>query len=249
MYTIVKNQTIHYQKIGRGKDLIMLHGWKQDVSTFWPVVDLLKDNFTLWLIDLPGFGRSENPKKVFGVSDYAEVVKQFIVKFEIKKPVVLGHSLGGRIAIKLAAKYPTLLGKLILENSAGLRPKKDLPKFIFYVLAKVFKYLVPNIFNLKRNLRSKFYKTLKSDYLTAGKLQDTFTKILNEDLSSDLPKIKVDTLLIWGDKDPIPESSLKNGKKMYQLIAKSKMAVLEDTEHFPHIENPKGFVTYVKDFI
>lgn len=248
MYTQISNQNIYYQKIGEGKNLILLHGWKQDVSSFWGVVDLLKNHFTIWLLDLPGFGRSDNPKKIFSVLDYAEVIKGFISKMKIKQPTILGHSVGGRIAAKLASKYPDILHKLILEDSAGIRPKRDVPKFIFYWIAKIFKYTVPNIFNLKEKMRLSFYKSLESDYLTAGGLKDTFTKVLNEDLTSDLPKIKTETLLIWGEQDPTREASLKNGKKMYQLIEKSKMVTLEGG-HFPHLENPERFAYYVKDFV
>lgn len=249
MYTSIYNQNIYYQKIGKGKNLIMLHGWQQDVSSFWGVVDLLKDQFTIYLVDLPGFGRSDNPKKAFSVSDYAEVIKDFISEMKLKNPTLLGHSVGGRIAIKLAAKYPNVLDKLILEDSAGIRPKRDIPKFIFYTLAKIFKYLVPNIFNFREKIRISFYKSLESDYLTAGELKETFTKILNEDLTLDLPKIKNETLLVWGEKDPTLEASLKNGKKMYQLIEKSKLVILDGLGHFPHLENPERFAYYVKDFV
>lgn len=249
MYIEVNNQNIYYQKIGKGKNLILLHGWKQDVSSFWGVSEILKEKYTIWLIDLPGFGRSENPKSAFSVSDYAEIIKGFIEKSNIENPSLLGHSVGGRIGIKLASQYPNLLNKLILEDSAGIRPKRDVPKFIFYILAKIFKYLIPNIFNIQEKIRTKFYKTLESDYLTAGDLKETFTKVLNEDLTPDLLKIKNETLLIWGEKDPTLESSLANGKKMYQLIEKSKLAIIENVGHFPHLENPERFAYYVKDFI
>lgn len=247
MYIQIKGQNIYYQKLGKGQNLIMLHGWKQDVSSFWEVAGLLKGQFTLWLIDLPGFGRSDNPKTAFSVSDYAEIIKDFINQMGIKNPILLGHSLGGRIAIKLASKYPQILYKLILEDSAGIRPKRDIPKFIFYTLAKIFKYLVPNIFNLKEKVRVKFYKGLESDYLTAGSLKDTFTKVLNEDLTADLPRIKTETLIIWGKQDKSVSPSV--GKRMYQSIEKSKLIIFENVGHFPHLENPERFVYYVKDFI
>ena len=65
MYIPLNNHNIYYQRLGQGPDLIMLHGWGNDVSSFWGVTDFLKDDFTLWLIDLPGFGRSDIPKNPF----------------------------------------------------------------------------------------------------------------------------------------------------------------------------------------
>lgn len=249
MYTTINNQNIYYQKLGNGKNLIMLHGWKQDVSSFHQVSQELKKHFTLWLIDLPGFGRSENPKIDFSVSDYAEIIAGFIKENKIDKPSLLGHSVGGRIGIVLASSYPEILNKLILEDSAGIRPKRDLLKFIFYPIAKSFKYLMPNFLNLKTRIRHKFYKNLESDYLNAGKLTGTLTNILKEDLTPNLSKIKTPTLIIWGDKDLGQESSPRNAKIMYQKIPFSKLEFIKDSGHFPHTENPKMFLYWVIDFL
>lgn len=251
MYLKIRNQNIYFQKIGKGKDLVMLHGWGVDVSTFWGVVDLLKNDFTLWLIDLPGFGRSGQPKKNFTVSDYAEIIGEFIKKNKIKKPVLLGHSLGGRVAIKLASHLSSgnvnFIDKLILESSAGIKPKRDNLKPFFYLIAKL-SHVIPNWISLKEKIRVWFYKSLESDYINAGVLKETLKNILDEDLTKDVTKIQTDILLIWGEKDPTKEASLKNGKKMYHLIKNSRIEILEDVGHFPHIENPERFVYWVKDF-
>ena len=78
-------------------------------------------------------------------------------------------------------------------------------------------------------------------------MKNIFLNTIKEDLTKELPKIKTETLLIWGERDrAVP---LKNGKKMYQLIKNSKLVILEDTGHFPHIKWPERFVYYVKDFI
>src|SRR3989344_3673782 len=153
MYIRINDQNIYYQNLGSGKDLIMLHGWKQDVSTFHNVSEELKKHFTLWLIDLPGFGRSENPKKDFTVEDYSDIIAEFIKINKISRPNLLGHSVGGRISIVLASKYPEIIDKLILEDSAGIRPKRDLLKFLFYPVAKILKYLLPDLLNIKTKLR------------------------------------------------------------------------------------------------
>ncbi|MDO8429154.1 MAG: alpha/beta hydrolase [Candidatus Daviesbacteria bacterium] len=245
MYIAVNNQNVYFQKVGTGPDLIMLHGWGQDVSSFWGVLDGLKTDFTIWLIDLPGFGRSDLPQKPFTVSNYVSVINSFIEENKIKKPILLGHSLGGRIALKLAAHYPETIDKLILEDAAGIKPKQDSLKPIFYLLAKIFK-VFPDIFKLKTRLRHYFYSSLESDYLTAGEMKETLTKILAEDLTPDLSKIKTETLILWGEKDrAVP---LKDGKKMYQLIANSRLEVIDEIGHFPHLEKPNLFIHYVKDF-
>ncbi|MBI2022360.1 alpha/beta hydrolase [Candidatus Daviesbacteria bacterium] len=247
MYVSINNQNIYFQKLGKGPDLIMLHGWGNDVSSFWGISQILKENFTIYLIDLPGFGRSDPPKTAFNIVDYANIIKGFIESQNLKKPDLLGHSLGGRTAIKLASKNPDLLGKLILEASAGIKPKRDLYKTLIYPLAKLAKF-IPNIFSIKEKLRYIFYKSLESDYLKAGEMKQTLANILEEDLTEDLSKIKTETLLIWGEKDPTKEASLKNGKKMYQLIKNCRIEVLDNVGHFPHLEQPEKFVQLIKDF-
>ena len=246
MFVNIKGQQIYYQVTGRGENLILLHGWKQDVSSFWPLVDLLKNDFKLWLIDLPGFGRSDNPKKPFSLINYSKIVAEFIKQNHIKKPIILGHSLGGNIAVKFAANYPNFFSKLILEDSSGLRPENNSRGLIYLIAAKIIKYLIPDTLNLKEKLRVKFYKSIGSDYLGAEDLKLTLQNILNSDISKDATKIKNETLIIWGENDQaVP---LASGKTLYQLIPNSKFILIENVGHFPHLENPDLFTYYVKDF-
>lgn len=245
--SLFAEQKVYYQKVGKGKDLILIHGWGADVSTFWPIIDFLKDSFILWLIDLPGFGRSQLPKKQFTISDFAKTIAEFIKKNDIKKPTILGHSYGGKVAIKLANVYPNLIDKLILEGSSGISPKKSFLQILIYPFVKVAHFLMPDIMGARSKMRTKLYKKLESDYADAGNMKSIFLNTLKEDLTAELPTIKTETLLIWGEKDrAVP---LKFGKKMYRLIEKSKIAIIEDSGHFPHVENPERFSYYVKDFV
>lgn len=249
MYITVNNQEIYYQKLGQGKDLIMLHGWKQDVSTFHNVAGELKKHFTLYLIDLPGFGRSETPKNPFTVSDYAEVIREFIKLNRIKKPNLLGHSLGGRIAIKLSSTYSEVIDKLVLEDAAGIQPKQDPIKYLVYPIAKIVKTLIPKSFNIREKLRRSVYKKLESDYLDAGQLTETLTNILKEDQTWQLSKIENKTLIVWGENDNLNETTPANARIMYQEIKNSRLEFIKDSGHFPHTENPKMFLYWVIDFL
>lgn len=247
MYCEIEEQNIYFQKVGKGKDLILIHGWGTDVSTFWPIVDFLKDKFTLWLLDLPGFGRSDLPKKQFNISDFANIIAGFIKNNNIKNPVVFGHSYGGKISIKLASLYPNLIDKLILEDSSGIKPKKSIFQILVFPIAKIARLLLPNIGNYKTRLRAKLYERLESDYADAGNMKSIFLNTLNENLTADLEKIQTETLLIWGEEDlAVP---LNYGKKMYQLIRNSKLVTLEDVGHFPHIKWPERVAYFVKDFV
>lgn len=247
MYTTLKNQQIYFQKLGKGPDLIILHGWKQDVSSFHSISEILKDHFTLWLIDLPGFGRSENPKTPFFVKDYAEIVELFINENKLEKPSLLGHSLGGRIGIKLASGNPEILNKLVLESSAGIKHEHDLLRLVSFAFAKILNLLIPESLTFKKYLKHQFYKQVGSDYDDARELKSTFVNIINEDLTSDLPKIKNQTLVIGGELDTsVPP---RDQKKMYRKIPNSKLEILEKVAHFPHLENPSKFLYYVIDFL
>ncbi len=246
MYINLKGQNVYYQTIGEGKNLILLHGWKQDVSTWWEISEFLKKDFKLWLIDLPGFGRSDPPPNNFNVKNYADCVADFIRINKISKPILLGHSVGGNISLKLTILYPNLIDKLILEDSSGIRPNRGFKRNSIFFFAKLFHYLFPNIFNLKDKIRNKLYFKLEADYINAGNLKGTLINILNEDLTNELSQIKNATLLIWGENDQ--SVKLKYGKIMYKLIPNSQIEILENVGHFPHLENPKLFAHYVKDF-
>ncbi len=247
MYIKINNQQLYYQKIGHGKDLILVHGWGQDVSSFWGVAEKLSKDFTCWLIDLPGFGRSDVPQKDFKNEDYVEIICKFVEELKLKNPDYLGHSVGGRVGIKLLAQFGNLFDKVILEDAAGIKPKQDLYKPLIYVGAKLFNILLPEVWVMKKILRYKFYKGLEADYINAGAMKGTLTNLLDEDLTSELPKIKNETLLIWGENDKaVP---LKDGMKMFHLIPNARIEVFENTAHFPHLENEKKFVQFVKDFL
>lgn len=246
MYVTLNGQEIYYQKLGKGKPLVMLHGWGDSVFTFWPIVDFLKDDFTIWLIDLPGFGKSDLPKKVLTILGYAKIIAQFLKQNKINKPILFGHSYGGKISIKLAALYPKLISKLILEASSGIKLKKTLVQMLSYPVAKIGHIILPDVFHLRSRARQKLYKKLESDYADSGEMKEIFLSTIDEDLTADFSKIKAETLLIWGDRDrAVP---LTYGKKMYKLISNSKLVILEETGHFPHISYPERIAAYVKDF-
>ena len=114
---IYKNKYVYFEKTGSGNPIILLHGWGVDISIFDSITNMLKTKYTVYAIDLPGFCKSEEPDIPYNLDDYVELLYQFIVDLDIYNPILLGHSFGGRIAIKFASSYK--VNKLILVDSAG----------------------------------------------------------------------------------------------------------------------------------
>lgn len=223
--------------------VLFLHGWQAN-SDLWQDVfsELKEDDLAIYALDLPGFGGSEAPKSPFGVSDYAKFVKSFAEKIGIKDIILVGHSFGGRIAIKLSAET-RLVNKLILVNSAGLILKdKSMTRFVARLARPFF---APKFM---RKVRRSVYKKLGStDYLDSGDLRETYLKVIGEDLTPYLAKISIPTLLIWGDKDE--EAPLEIGKKMNEKIKGSKMVVFKGVGHFTFLERKDEFAKVLKEFI
>ena len=96
----INNILIHYEEIGTGKPILLLHGWGNDLNSFHKQVECFKDKYHLYLIDLPGFGKTPEPNDIYSLNDYVDIVRKFIIEVIKEKEVILiGHSFGGRIGI------------------------------------------------------------------------------------------------------------------------------------------------------
>ena len=113
--------TINYECIGVGDPIILLPGWGTNLHTFDTLIQQLKTKYCVYAIDLIGFGMSDEPEEPWGVSEYTRFLECFMKDYQINRPIILGHSFGGRIAIKYAARNQNI-DKLILVDSAGIKP-------------------------------------------------------------------------------------------------------------------------------
>lgn len=229
------------------RKLIILHGW-QSSKEKWERVkqELESEKVKVIIPDLPGFKSQAKLQKSWNLDDYLRWFKDFSSGQE--RFFLLGHSFGGRIAIKFALNYPQDLEGLILVSSGGIESRKNIKKLFlktFIPSFKKFSFIPGYSF-----LRKLFYKYVvrKTDYLEArGHLRETFKKIISEDLTPCLPWVKLNTLIIWGEKDKI--LPLSDGKLMNQNIKNSDLVILKDVGHAPYLECPKKLANLIIDFI
>lgn len=223
---------VSYLKEGNGSPLILLHGWGSNKETFRGIIDHLSDEYCCFSIDLPGFGESPIEHSM-SLDDYVCVLEDFIKINGIEKPIILGHSFGGRIAISFASNHD--VSKLILVDSAGVR------KFNLKVFLKIKVYKFMKLLGIKKNIGS-------SDYRNASDvLKQTMNKIVPIDLTNRLELIDAETLILWGELDET--TKLSDGKLMSKLIRNSALIVIPKAKHFPYLEHPRYFMLMLMAFL
>lgn len=231
---------LYYEKYGSGKQsMIILPGWG-DIRTSWNyIIEYLKEDFTIYIVDYPGFGNSNFPDKDLTIYDYTDIIYNWIQNLELNDPILIGHSFGGRIIITLTGYYHYPFKHIVLMDSAGIKPKKTIRSILRNTIYKILKkgsHLLPKKYQNKY-LAKIFSIFASSDYRNLEEnMRPTFRNVIHEDLRHYLEKIKANTLIIWGNKDtstPIQDASL-----MHQKIPDSELIVIDKVGHFPYLERP-----------
>ena len=247
---IINNLLINYYSVlsdkkSPDKTLVFLHGWGVDSNLWFKLIpELTNKNYSLYFLDLPGFGQSQVPNSIYDVDDYKKIVYEFVRKIGLKKINLIGHSFGGRISIKLAAENPDFLEKIILVDTAGIVTASKIKRFsslIAKVISPIFKP------SFMQPLRRKLYFFIGSEYLENEKLSKIFSKVVSENLTRLLTLIKKPTLILWGKNDNV--TPLYYGELMNKLIPKSKLVVFKKAGHFSFLDQPEEFVKELIKFI
>lgn len=246
--TMIKNVNgikINYEQKGEGELIVLLHGWGSNIKLFANLIELLSKKYMVVAMDMPGFGESEEPPSAWCVDDYAKFVIDFLSDYDTKKVMLLGHSFGGRVIIKLNSRndLPFEITKVILVDSAGILPPKSNKKSFRTYYYKAGKAILSTGIAQKiaSDALENFRKKMGSaDYAAASPLmRQVLVKTVNEDLEPLLPNIKCPTLLVWGVNDTA--TPLSDGEKMEKLIPDAGLVKLENAGHYSFLEQQYTF--------
>lgn len=234
--------------------LVFLHGWQRSFRDFEIIAqELNKRGWPILLVDLPGFGGSSLPDFGWRVENYADFLKAFLEHFRkflassfSTSSIIIGHSFGGRVAIKFASKYPEKVKKLVLVASGGIK-HKTFKSIALKYFAKIVKNFL-KIFKLSRlseHLREKFSSP---DYLQAsGVMKEVFLNSINEDLTNDAKKIQAPALIIWGEDDQ--ELPVQDAFILQKTIKQSRVEIFDNAGHFMFLEKQQDFLKILTKFI
>ena len=251
MNFIINDFDIYYEKYGNGKNTILiLSGWGDNRDTFRYMINYFKKYFTIYIMDYPGFGKSKFPNRDLTIDDYTNLIIDFMTINNIKNPIVIAHSFGGRISINLAGNKKVNIKKLIMIDAAGIKAKKTI-KQIFkqtvYKLLKRIKYLLP------KKYRKAYINYLisifgSSDFRSLHEnIRKTFINIVNADLKGYLQEMDTETLLIWGERDI--DTPIKDAYYMKKKIKNSGLVIIKGAHHFSYLEAPSYINTIIYEFI
>lgn len=249
-----KNITInglnfHYTVQGSGSPIVLMHGWGCNLTTLASIEKVAAENHTVYNVDFPGFGQSEEPNEVWGVELYTQLIEQFIKIENIENPILLGHSFGGRVGILYSSRNK--VKKLILVDAAGVKPRRSLKYYFKIYTYKLGKKLMPLIYGKKgaqERIEQMCAKRGSSDYNNASPMMRAIlSKVVNEDLKHCMPKISAPTLLIWGENDTA--TPLRDAQIMEKLIPDAGLVSFPGCGHYSFLDNPIQFAAVLRSFI
>jgi pimeloyl-ACP methyl ester carboxylesterase len=264
-YVSVLGVNMHYQDTGPSKNVIpilFLHGFGSSLQTWDTWAQALSDDYRVISVDLPGFGLTgADPSGIYTDQRSVEVLEAFLKALQIPKVVLVGNSMGGKIAWQFTARYPNQVSKLVLISPDGYASpgmeygkKPDVPAIADlyrYFFSKTFlamnlkpAYADPNTLN--DALVNRYYDLMLAPGVRGailGRMQQT---VLQDPVPS-LASIQVPTLLIWGEKDAfIP---ISNSNDYLKVMPNAKRVSLPNIGHLPQEEQPSIGLAALKEFL
>ena len=253
MEIIVDGYKISYNITGEGEEtVVILQGWGTEFSVYDSVAACINSQYRVVQFDLPGFGASEEPREAWDVDAYADFFLKLMDALKISEAVLLGHSYGGRVIIKLASReaLPLKINRIVLVDSAGIPPKRTWRQKMKIRRYKMLKKLVnlKLVYKICPELIDEWKNRQGSeDYRNATPMmRQCMVKAVNEDLTELLSKIRQETLLIWGDMDTA--TPITDAKLMEERIPDAGLAVIPGTGHFCFLEKPGQFAGIMKSY-
>ena len=220
---------LHYIEQGQGQPLILLHGNGENCDYFTHQISYFSKDYRVIAIDTRGHGKSPRGNAPFTIKQFAEDIKDFLDAINIAKPIILGFSDGGNIALEFALKHPERVDKLILNGAnlfpSGVKPLYQWPIEIGYRIAKLF---------AKKSEKAKQNAEMLGLMVNEPHIEP-----------SDLACLTMPVLVVAGRKDMIKES---HTRLIYNSLPNAQLSIL-DGDHFVANKNPDAFNKVVEEFV
>jgi pimeloyl-ACP methyl ester carboxylesterase len=253
----VNGLSVAYERTGNGPALVLLHGFTHDSRAWRPQLESLSDQFTVIAWDAPGAGQSTDPPETFGLGDWADCLAGLLDAAGIQRAHVLGLSWGGLLAQEFYRRHSALVMSLVLADTyAGWKGSLPEPIPEERLAACLRDASLPPSEFVPRYLGGMFSESptqecreelasIMFDFHPVG-FRLMATALAQADTRDLLPKIRVPTLLVWGDADK--RSPMSVAYQIRDAIPEARLAVISGAGHVSNLEEPVQFNTIVRDF-
>lgn len=263
-YRVIHGYRRAYRMAGRGPALLLVHGISDHSGTWAHVLPALAKHYTVIAPDLLGHGGSDKPRADYAAAAYACGLRDLLGVLDIDRVTIVGHSLGGGVAMQFAYQFPERCSRLVLVSSGGVG--RDVHPLLRLASAPGAGLALPVLTHLPglqallpmldfgpdaryarerytalrdRSARTAFLRTLRSVVDVRGQVVTMLDRCY---LTRGIP-----TLLVWGSADRIVPAG--HAKKAHAAMPGSRLEIFDGAGHFPHQTDPARFVALLNDFI
>lgn len=254
MKLTINGLSVRCEITGSGSETVLfLHGWGASITAYAPVLSFLSQRFRVVAFDMPGVGGTDEPPAPMTLDDYVSFTLAVCRALSLESAVLVGHSHGGRIALRLLSDpgCPLRCARAVLIDAAGIVPARSLGwklRARAYTLlrrlgtARLTAPLFAERYEVQRDRRSS------ADYRAASPvMRKTLSNVVSCDLKSLMPRVRAEVLLVWGERDAA--TPLSDGQCMQALIPGAGLAVVSGAGHFPFVDNPAQFSAILSAFL
>jgi pimeloyl-ACP methyl ester carboxylesterase len=261
---------LHYTSHGQGRPLLFIHGFGASSYSWQRLSPELSKTNRVLLLDLKGHGASPKPvDTAYSLRDQAELVAEFINQHDLRDLTLVGHSMGGGVALLVALKFideaPGRLSSMILIDTVAY--SQELPRFIRLLrvplLGPLVTALTPASLQARLVLKLAYFDDSRITEETVAAysaplklpgarhaLVATAKQIIPENIdaiSSRYPRLKVPSLILWGSEDEV--ISVEIGRRLHQALPSSRFAIIQRSGHIPQEETPDQALTEIQRFL
>lgn len=237
---------------GEGRTALFLHGWGAHIGLYGRIFELLAGmGWRVLAFDMPGVGGTPEPPQPLTVEDYCDIVLEFCRRAGVQPELLLGHSHGGRVSLRLLGLGLLRCPRAVLIDSAGIPSKKTLGAKLrlraYKVLSRAAhtRLLAPLLGGAYERARER---RSSADYRAASPvMRQTMNNILAADMRPLMPDIRASVLLVWGENDA--DTPPENGREMERLIPGAGLALIRGAGHFCFADNWRQFAAVLEAFL
>jgi pimeloyl-ACP methyl ester carboxylesterase len=252
---------VYYVEAGKGPPLLFLHGLGGSWKDWSDTLPGFAATYRVMAVDFPGFGGSDQPEVKYSIEWLTDVMEQFIQKRKLDGVNLVGHSMGGLVALNLAARPNSRIKKLIVTDAVGIGDKAE---FMSYAMTKKimgpetrwesfegflkeeFRGMVESfVKDRKPQTARDFFESVPKNPITGNRLLpmtpsvQMTASIIDFDIRPKLASIRQPTLILWGAKDPVAPP--QDASFLKKEIPQSRLIFLSDSGHSPMKEHPSFF--------